>query len=110
MALLVPLLTMNLVDILAEASFTWRSISTLVVVFIFQAIMSGFSIYLMFYVGQKMVAGLRNDLWNHILQLKIPFFDKNTSGETMSRITVNITVPPDLYLHFNLIIPFTATI
>ncbi|KMK76618.1 multidrug ABC transporter permease [Alkalihalobacillus pseudalcaliphilus] len=95
MALLVPLLTMNLVDILAEASFTWRSISTLVVVFIFQAIMSGFSIYLMFYVGQKMVAGLRNDLWNHILQLKIPFFDKNTSGETMSRITNDTNIIKD---------------
>ncbi|KGA97641.1 multidrug ABC transporter permease [Alkalihalobacillus alcalophilus ATCC 27647 = CGMCC 1.3604] len=95
MALLVPLLTMNLVDVLAEASFSWQSISTLVIVFILQAIMSGFSIYLMYYVGQKMVAGLRNDLWNHILQLKIPFFDKNTSGETMSRMTNDTNIIKD---------------
>ncbi|WP_413374779.1 ABC transporter ATP-binding protein [Alkalihalobacillus sp. 1P02AB] len=95
MALLVPLLTMNLVDVLAEASFSWQSISTLVIVFILQAIMSGFSIYLMYYVGQKMIAGLRNDLWNHILQLKIPFFDKNTSGETMSRMTNDTNIIKD---------------
>ncbi|GAF64133.1 ABC transporter ATP-binding and permease protein [Bacillus sp. TS-2] len=95
LALIVPLLTMNLVDIVATSSITWNSISTLILVFVLQAIMSGFSIYTMYYVGQKMIAGLRADLWSHILRLKVPFFDRNTSGETMSRMTNDTNVIKD---------------
>ncbi|GAB5801600.1 hypothetical protein JMUB7527_28540 [Staphylococcus aureus] len=29
----------------------------------------------------------RQVLWEHIIQLKMPFFDKNESGQLMSRLT-----------------------
>lgn len=92
LSLLVPLLTMQLVDIMSVATISAGMITLLVVVFLAQAVMSGFSIYMMTRVGQHMIAKLREDLWKHVVKLPIPFFDKRNSGETMSRITNDTNV------------------
>ena len=34
-----------------------------------------------------MIYDIRSLLWEHIIQLKMPFFDKNESGQLMSRLT-----------------------
>ncbi|TSB45522.1 ABC transporter ATP-binding protein [Alkalicoccobacillus porphyridii] len=92
LSLLVPLLTMQLVDILSVTTISTGLIALLVGVFLAQAVMSGFSIYMMTRVGQHMIAKLREDLWKHVVKLPIPFFDKRNSGETMSRITNDTNV------------------
>ncbi|MCF2132332.1 hypothetical protein L1I79_38865, partial [Strepomyces sp. STD 3.1] len=77
LSLLIPLITMNLVDTMSNANFQLGQILTIIAVFLIQAITSGFSIYTMSYVGQYIISKLREDLWTHILTLGIPFFDQH---------------------------------
>lgn len=98
LSLVIPLLTMNMVDQLAAANLGAATISLLVAVFVTQTAMSGFSVYTMSYIGQYIVAGLRKDLWKHVLRLPVPFFDRNKSGETMSRLTSDTNVIKDFII------------
>lgn len=86
-SLVVPLITSNLVDSLTLESFNWKIIGFLLVVFALQAVTGGFSFYLLTYIGEKVVANMREQLWAKILTLPIPYYDQNETGETMSRIT-----------------------
>lgn len=90
--LVVPLFTANMVDQLATSHLELSLIALLGGAFIIQTIASGFSFYLMTYIGERMVASLRRKLWEHSIHLPIPFFDKHQSGETMSRITQDTNI------------------
>lgn len=48
--------------------------------------------YLMFYIGQRVVVDIRNELFGHICQLSMDFFHKQSTGKLMSRITNDIGV------------------
>ncbi|MEK4229845.1 ABC transporter ATP-binding protein [Solibacillus sp. FSL H8-0538] len=85
--LVVPLITSRLVDSLTLESFDWKIIGFLLVVFVLQAITGGFSFYMLTYIGEKVVANMREQLWAKILTLPIPYYDQHETGETMSRIT-----------------------
>lgn len=95
LSLLVPLFTMNMVNQLSAASLQVGTIVLLVGVFLFQALASGCSIYTMSYIGQYVVAGLRSEVWQRVLKLRVSFFDHNSSGETMSRMTNDTNVIKD---------------
>lgn len=86
-SLVVPLFTKNLVDQVAKAGIEMSLIFLLLGAFIIQTISGGVSFYLMTYIGEQFVANIRKRLWDHILELPIPYFDKHQSGETMSRVT-----------------------
>lgn len=45
------------------------------------------SIYLLNYIGQKIVAGLRERLWKKVLILPVSYYDQNRTGDTISRMT-----------------------
>lgn len=90
--LVVPLLTMHLVDQLAGSAFNISFIFLLAGILIVQTVFSGLSFYFMTYIGEKIVATIRNGLWQHILRLPIPFFDEQQSGETLSRITQDTNI------------------
>lgn len=90
--LVVPLLTKSLVDSFTSALFNWKTGMLLFVMFVVQAIAGGISYYLLAYIGETIVADLRNRLWGNVLRLPIPYFDNNETGETMSRITQDTTV------------------
>ena len=94
--LAVPLLTMNLINDFSSSGFVWSTIVIVAGVLILQAILGGFTYYLMRRLGERVVANLRNSLWEHVLLLKVPYFDKHESGETMSRITQDTTVVKEL--------------
>lgn len=84
--LIVPLLTKNLVD-----GFSFDSLSTPLIIgigvaFIVQAIISGISIYLLSLVGHTIVARLRERMWKHLIHLRVSFFDKQATGEVVSRV------------------------
>ncbi|SDN24304.1 ABC transporter ATP-binding protein [Bacillus sp. OK048] len=94
--LLVPVLTKNLVDGFSVSSLSVPLIIGIGVAFIFQAIISGVSIYLLSFVGQKIVARLRERMWVKLLRLPVSYFDKQSSGETVSRIVNDTSVVRDL--------------
>lgn len=84
--LAVPLLTKNLVDGFSIQSISPVLVSGLVAAFILQAVINGISIYLLSMVGQKIVAGLRERMWLHLIRLRVPYFEGQASGETVSRV------------------------
>ena len=47
-------------------------------------------------LGERVVANLRKYLWEHVLHLKIPFFDSHETGDTMSRITQDTSIVKEL--------------
>ncbi|WP_096200651.1 ABC transporter ATP-binding protein [Bacillus sp. FJAT-45350] len=89
--LLIPWFTKDLIDVLTTDSLSFQLIGILITVFIVQIITLGFSIYLLGLIGQRIVANLRKLLWEKVLSLPIPFYDKSRSGETISRITNDTT-------------------
>ena len=84
--LVVPLLTKNLVDGFSVASLSVPLMIAIGVAFIVQAVIDGVSIYLLSYVGQKVVARLRERMWTKLIRLPVSHFDKESSGETVSRV------------------------
>ncbi|MGO4548561.1 ABC transporter ATP-binding protein [Paenibacillus sp. 2TAB23] len=98
LSLLIPLLTKNLVDELALSTVRTATIIVLGLVFFIQTVLSGMSVYTMSFVGQHVIAGLRKELWERVLKLPVPFFDRNRSGETMSRVTNDTNVIKDFII------------
>lgn len=47
---------------------------------------------LMASIGQKVLYHLRNDLYRHMQSLDISFFDRNRTGDLMSRVTSDVSV------------------
>jgi ATP-binding cassette subfamily B protein AbcA/BmrA len=84
--LIVPLLTKNLVDGFSLDSLSVPLMIGIGVAFIVQAVISGISIYLLSLVGHKIVARLRDRMWTKLIRLRVSFFDKQSSGEVVSRV------------------------
>lgn len=84
--LAVPLLTRDLVDGFSVETISPWLVGALVAAFILQAVINGISIYLLSMVGQKIVAELRDRMWVHLIRLRVPYFDQQASGETVSRV------------------------
>jgi ABC transporter fused permease/ATP-binding protein len=61
-------------------------------IFFVQAIASALRYYLFTMAGERVVLKLRKDLYSHILDQEIAFFDFNRTGELMSRISSDATV------------------
>lgn len=85
-ALAVPLLTRSLVDGFSIESISPLLVAGLVAAFILQAVINGVSIYLLSMVGQKIVAELRERMWIHLIRLRVSYFERQASGETVSRV------------------------
>ncbi len=94
--LLVPLLTRDLVDGFQVSSLSVPLMVGIGVAFIVQAIISGISIYLLSFVGQKIVASLRDRMWVKLIRLPVHYFDQQSSGETVSRVVNDTSVVRDL--------------
>jgi ATP-binding cassette, subfamily B, bacterial AbcA/BmrA len=92
----IPLLTKNLVNHFSLASMDRLQILGLVGAFIFQAIAGGISVYLLNLAGHKVVASLRVNLWKKLLRLPIPHYDKNQTGDMISRMVNDTSVVKEL--------------
>ncbi|GIO25319.1 multidrug ABC transporter permease [Oceanobacillus sp. J11TS1] len=97
-SLIVPLIAMNLVDLLVVDEFNIFILLGLILVFIFQVSLSGISIYMMIYIGEKIIVRLREDLWTKVVKFPVKFFDANNSGEIMSRITNDTIVMKNFFV------------
>lgn len=94
--LTIPLLTRELVDGFSLASLSVPLILTIVAIFIAQAVIDGVSTYLLAYVGQKIVARLREMMWLKMIRLPVTYFEKQNSGESVSRIVNDTGIVKDL--------------
>ena len=63
----------------------------IILLFLFKGLFSYGSVYLISYVGQSVVAKLRQQIYNHLQTLSLSFFDKTPTGVLMSRITNDVT-------------------
>lgn len=93
--LLIPLFTGRLVDKFSTNNMNWNIVVLFASIFIINALLSGLGIYLLSKIGEKMIYGIRSLLWEHMIKLKMPFFDKNESGQLMSRLTDDTKVIND---------------
>ena len=90
--LAVPLLTMKLINQISGSGFAFTSLLPVMGVLVVQAILSAVTFYMMRRVGEGAVANLRTEVWDHMLHLRLPYYDEHESGETMSRITQDTNV------------------
>ncbi|WP_219837463.1 ABC transporter ATP-binding protein [Paenibacillus sp. R14(2021)] len=86
-SLVIPLFTKKLVDGFNISSLSFGQIALFGGVFIVQAVVSGFSMYMLNVAGQRIVANLRDKLWKKLLVLPVSYYDNNRTGETISRMT-----------------------
>jgi len=61
-------------------------------VFSIKALTEWGNTYLMSYVGQRIVAELRQQLYDHLQRLPLSFFDRMPTGLLMSRVTNDVTL------------------
>ncbi|KIL50878.1 ABC transporter ATP-binding protein [Jeotgalibacillus campisalis] len=94
--LTIPLLTRELVDGFSVESLSVWLIVLIGAVFIIQALTDGVSTYLLGYVGQKVVAGMREMMWTKLIRLPVSYFDKKASGESVSRVVNDTGIVKDL--------------
>lgn len=85
--LIIPMFTKSLVDGFSLESISRMQIVGLVAAFIGQTLAAGVSIFLLNYIGQKVVAIVRDKLWKKLLALPVSYFDNNRTGESVSRMT-----------------------
>ncbi|MFZ0475985.1 MAG: ABC transporter ATP-binding protein [Halobacillus sp.] len=108
-SLVVPLFTRNLVDGLSTGSLSTGLITFLIITFVIQTVSSGFSYYLLAYIGEHIVSYIRRQLWERVLHLPVAYFDEHESGETMSRITQDTNTVKNLITN-HLVTFFTGII
>ena len=94
--LAVLLLTMTAVNSFAAGGFSYTTLLLVALTLIGQAALGGLAYYLMSAIGGRIVAAIRERVWNHVLRLKVNYFDAHESGETMSRITLDTNVVRNL--------------
>ncbi|QOY35423.1 ABC transporter ATP-binding protein [Anaerobacillus isosaccharinicus] len=94
--LTIPLLTKEMVDGFSVEAISITLIITIGVVFILKAIIQGFATYSLAYVGQKIVAKLRQMMVFKLIRLPVSYFDRKTSGESVSRVVNDTGIVKDL--------------
>ncbi|QFT87774.1 Multidrug resistance ABC transporter ATP-binding/permease protein BmrA [Bacillus sp. THAF10] len=92
----IPLLTREMVDGFSMEAISITLVIIIATVFILQAVIDGLSTYSLAYVGQRIVAGLREKMWNKLLRLPVSYYDKKTSGESVSRVVNDTGIVKDL--------------
>ncbi len=90
-----PYLAKNVIDDVFLAKDLWMlNLIALVILltYIIKGIFAYGQSYFMFWLGQRLVMDIRNELYRHFHRLPLAFFVRKTSGELMSKITYDITL------------------
>jgi ATP-binding cassette subfamily B protein AbcA/BmrA len=98
--LLIPFATQQFIDGIELDFFTPTMIAMIIGVFILQVVFNGLSTYILGKIGQRVVARLREFMWNKIINLPVRFFDYHASGEVVSRITNDTMIVQNLISQF----------
>lgn len=94
-SLTIPLFMRQLLDSFSNglpSDLIWKVIG----LFIIQIVTSAFSLYLLAQIGQTVVERLRTAVWQKFIRLPISYYDRNRSGEMVSRITNDTTIVMNL--------------
>jgi len=94
--LTIPLLTRELVDGFSISSLSINLILMIIGIFILHALIDGFSSYALAYVGQRVVAQLRKSIWQKMIRLPVRYFERQPSGESVSRVVNDTGIVKDL--------------
>jgi len=94
LSLVMPLVVRVMVDVVfLERDLTRLNNLTalLTLIFFIQALFSFINRYNVGYVGERVVADLRQNLYEHLTTLSLRFFADRRTGEIMSRVTNDVT-------------------
>lgn len=94
MGLMMPLVVQNVVDVVfVERNLTLlnRFAALLALIFLVQAFFSFINRYNTAYIGERVVADLRQQLYQHLVGLSLRFFADRRTGEIVSRVTNDVT-------------------
>jgi ATP-binding cassette subfamily B protein len=92
--LTIPLAVRRMIDLgfgADDATFIDRYFGMLVVIVGVLALATAARYYLVTWLGERVVADLRADVFAHIARLDAAFFDRTQSGELVSRLTADAT-------------------
>ena len=92
--LVVPLAVRRVIDhgfSSDNAAFIDKYFGMMLIVVAVLAISSAARFYFVTWIGERVVADLRDTVFNHLMQLSPTFFDQMRSGELMSRLTADTT-------------------
>ncbi len=88
LALMKPLLDISFVGKDVDST---RWIPVIIIgLFMARGLGSFMSSYGMAWIGRRVVADLRGQIFNHLLQLPVRFYDRSSSGQLISRLTYNV--------------------
>lgn len=94
LGLVMPLVVRNIVDVVfVERDLTLLNRATALLAFVFlaQAFFSFINRYNTSFVGERVVADLREQLYHHLMTLSLRFFADRHTGELVSRVTNDVT-------------------
>ncbi|OZT13865.1 multidrug ABC transporter permease [Priestia aryabhattai] len=94
-SLVIPLMIKELMDTI-NSGVSKQMVAALIGLFVIQMITSALSLYLLAQVGQGVVEKLRTTIWDKLVKLPVSFYDRNRSGEMVSRITNDTTIVMNL--------------
>ncbi|GAB4422995.1 MAG: ABC transporter ATP-binding protein [Anaerolineae bacterium] len=92
--LLMPLVIQAVVDVVfvnKSMALLNRFALLLTVIFVVQGFLSFVNRYYLAYVGERVVADLRQQLYRHLISFSLRFYSNHRTGEIVSRITNDVT-------------------
>lgn len=95
-SLIVPMLIQQFIDGFDATHITPLMIVLIISFFLISAVFNGISYYVLSNVGESVIRGLRNLVWDKFLKLPVQYFDTTKSGESVSRIVNDTAVLKDL--------------
>ena len=94
-SLLLPLIVRNMINaviILKNADLLNSLTRDLVIIILFQAVFAVTHNYILGFIGHRIIADFRIELFSHIQSLSLRFFQGRRVGEILSRMSNDITV------------------
>jgi len=64
----------------------------IIAIFLIKGVLTWLQTYMMSFAGQRMILNMRNDLYGHLQELPIDFYEKRHTGEVISTLTNDINV------------------
>lgn len=93
--LIIPLIVKQVIENMSSNIYTKFILPSVIIVALW-ILSSILSVYLLQYVGIKVVKDLRTKLWHKLLNLPVKYYDMEHSGELISRVINDTTVLKEL--------------